>query len=88
MTTDDEKEDYLRSVAVTLGEHFDHVQILVSWNEEALTKRFAAGTGNWYARQGLAHEFITRDVAQENAHALSKVLPQEPPDETETWRES
>ena len=68
-----------------LGEHFDHVQVLVSWNEQGTTQRLFEGGGNWYARQGMAHEFIKCDDAQTNAFELNKILPK--PDESgDDWK--
>lgn len=72
--TVDERLDYLERVTRELGEHFDHVQIMVSWNEDAQTHRDFFGTGNWYARQGLAHEFIQFDIAQQNAKEIVERL--------------
>jgi len=53
-----------------------HIQILASWNEDGHTKAISFGNGNWYARQGLAHEFINKDIAQENAQQLSDLINQ------------
>lgn len=68
-----------------LGEHFDHVQILATWNEEGTTQRHFTGSGNWYARQGMAHDFISWDKAQTAADEISKVLPK-PDDDGENWK--
>lgn len=46
-----------------LGEHFDAVQILVSTHDPEGTEAFARGLGNWYARQGMAREFVERATA-------------------------
>lgn len=62
-----------------LGEHFSSVQIMVSFNEEGLTKCIKRGSGDWYARQGMAHEFINADIAQENAAQLAEKI--NPPEE-------
>lgn len=78
--TGEEAHALLGEFVEKLGEHFDHVQILATWNEEGLTKAAYSGCGSWYARQGLAHEFINKDIAQENAHQLAeKINP--PPDD-------
>lgn len=66
--TQEEAEIYIQKVATELGEHFDAVQILVSWNEESSTMMEASGAGNWYARQGMAREFLNKDQAQTIAH--------------------
>ena len=69
-----EVETLLEDVAAKLGEHFDAVQILVSWNEEGASFLAKRGAGNWYARQGMAHEFITSDIAQDAAEQLAVKL--------------
>lgn len=86
MTTE-EVEELLEKTAAALGEHFDAVQVLVSWNEDGATTCVKRGAGNWYARQGMAHEFINADVSQENAAALSRVLPQPPSDDSDSWKD-
>lgn len=83
--TEAEIESILRECTEKLGEHFEAVQILVSWNEDGLSKMRKMGAGNWYARQGMAHEFINADIAQENAHQIAaKLTP--PPDESDDWK--
>lgn len=37
------------------------VQILVTWDEEGNTETVNIGAGNWYARIGMAREFLERD---------------------------
>ena len=72
--TAEEKQRFLDRAIEQLGEHFDHVQIMVTWNEAGSSHRDYSGCGNWYARQGMAHEFINMDLAQENARAISERL--------------
>lgn len=79
--TNREIEKLLEDTAAKLGEHFDGVQILVSWNELGLTKNCFKGSGNWFTRQGMAHQFITEDIAQDNARAIAFRL-NPPPEET------
>lgn len=64
-----------------LTEHYPDacVQLLVCWTEEDQTKAFKTGIGNWYARQGMAHEFINSEIAEENARQLAEQI--KPPDE-------
>lgn len=81
----EEAERILEDAAARLGEHFDAVQILASGNEEGLTFCCKRGVGNWYARRGMAHEFINADQAQEIAHQIAQVL-KPPPDEGEAWK--
>jgi len=46
------------------------------------------GGGNWYARQGMAQEFINEDISQEMTRQLSDALykPEEKEDGDE-WKE-
>lgn len=68
-STDAERQ--VRAAVATLSEHFDAVQILVTWpNSTGGTAAFALGAGNWYARQGLAREFIAKDQADTLARAI------------------
>lgn len=70
MTTSE--RDLLEKAAETLGEHWDAVQILVSRGaEEGGTEMADRGSGNWYARQGMCHKFITRDEADELASTIA-----------------
>jgi hypothetical protein len=73
--TYEEAEKHLERLAADLGEHFDAIQIMVSWEKEGggtyCTKK---GFGNWFARQGMAHDFILANGAQEHAAALSAQL--------------
>lgn len=69
----EEAEELCQKVATQLGEHFDAVQILVSWNEDNSSYCVKRGCGNWYARKGMAHEFIDMDAAQITANEISQV---------------
>lgn len=73
----------LEDTAAKLGEHFDAVQIMATKNEEGHTLCVKRGSGNWYARQGMAHEFINEDIAQESARQIADQL-KEPP---EDWKQ-
>lgn len=58
-----------------LHEHFEAIQILATWvDDDGQTCRVSLGIGNFYARQGLAHEFIEMDAAATTAHELAKVI--------------
>jgi hypothetical protein len=58
-----------------LNEHFEAVQILATWvDDDGMTCRASLGVGNWYARQGLAREFLEMDAAATTAHELAKVI--------------
>jgi hypothetical protein len=82
--TEEESMKLIEKCSASLGEHYEAVQILVTWSESGLTYSQARGSGNWYARQGMAHEFIQKDIAQENAHQISKAIT--PPDEGDDWK--
>lgn len=70
-----------------LMEHFDCVQVLCSRvTPDRETESYYQGAGNWHGRQGMAREFLSQDQAQTNAAEIAKVMPQEPPDDSENWR--
>lgn len=74
MTTK-EKQDMLLKLVQDLGEHFEAVQLLVSWqNDENKTSMISQGGGNYYARIGMAKNFVESDMAFENAEALAKQI--------------
>ena len=57
-----------------LMEHFDAVQILATVVSERGTELVAIGSGNWYARRGMAEEFINRDRAVTEANELAEAI--------------
>jgi hypothetical protein len=70
-----------------LMEHFDCVQVLCSRvSSDRGTEDYYRGAGNWYGRQGMARHFLSQDQAQTNAAEIAKVMPQEPPDDSEHWK--
>jgi len=69
-----------------LMEHFDCVQILVSSSIPDGTSNVFIGGGNWFARQGMAHEFIRKDKAQTDAREISLAIQSTPPDDGEEWK--
>jgi hypothetical protein len=82
--TNTEVEKYLEEMAAKIGEHFGAVQIMVSWlDDKGRTSGCKKGVGDWYARQGMAHEFINEDVAFENARQIAQKL-EPPPDDS--WK--
>jgi len=64
----------LQEILTELSEHFDCVQVMLSFCEEGGTTLKQFGRGNWYARQGMAHEFINSDIAIDNANQIAKKL--------------
>lgn len=82
--TNEEAEKILEKAALDLGEFFSSVQILASWPDgEGRTKGSKRGCGDWYARQGLAHEFISENNAVDTANAIAREL-KEPPEDWQT----
>lgn len=74
MTENEAREKVIADAVATLAEHFDHVQVLATWDANDHSHRMSRGAGNWYARQGLAHEFINNEVARENANEVAKAI--------------
>jgi hypothetical protein len=75
---DTQRTELLDNCLAKLSEHFDHVQILATWDDSESTMTLERGAGNWYARQGMAQAFINRDQAQDHASQLAKAIkPQE-----------
>jgi hypothetical protein len=72
--TDDEKMALIGKHVSALAEHFANVQIMVSWNEDGNTRCARQGAGDWYARQGMAHEFISMDRARDQADQIRGLL--------------
>lgn len=70
----DEQLAIVRQHILALSEFFDTVQILVSNTTDAGTEHVFLGSGNWFARQGMAHDFINKDRAQTEAHELAGVI--------------
>lgn len=64
-----------------LREFFPDVQVLVSWVEESdgCTRDLFRGKGNWYARAGMANEFLNRDQGQVAAKEIADRL--KPPED-------
>lgn len=58
----------LRKHSMGLGEQFENVRILVSFNEEGETKMMHDGCGNWYCSTGMARAFLLRDEIEERRH--------------------
>ncbi len=83
MTNQQKLAELERHVA-ELSEFYDSVQIFASGlNSDGTTFSHKRGSGNWYARQGLAHEFIQENIAEDTADKISQKL--DPPDNE--WKE-
>lgn len=80
MTSEERTKIVERHVA-ELSEIYDAVQILGTWlNENGETCGQKRGSGNWYARQGMAREFLEQDSAELSAKAIGERL--DPPDDS------
>lgn len=74
-----EQKNIVRQHVTALSEFFDSVQIFVSNSSDIGTESVYLGSGNWFARQGMAHDFIHKDQAQTEAIELSAVInPKDP----------
>lgn len=83
--THDELREFIEKKVAEIHEHCDAVQVLVSWNEEGVTRDLFSGAGNWYARQGMAREFVIRNKAQEFARQIKDSQPP-PATEGDEWK--
>jgi hypothetical protein len=66
-----EASEILQRHVSNMSEHFDAIQVLVTWFEgDGVTRALSKGSGNYYARVGMAKEFVVR----EDAAQLCKLL--------------
>lgn len=72
--TEDDANKILDDFCRKLGEHFDSVQIMVSDTDTNGTRSFRRGIGNWYARQGMAHEFIQQNISADTAKYIAQEI--------------
>lgn len=78
--TDAEKLTILERHVRELSEIYDCVQVLATGlRPDNTTFSHKRGSGNFYARQGLAHEFIQDNVSEDLAVYIAKEL--DPPDD-------
>jgi hypothetical protein len=86
--TPDEAVRFLDRAVAQLGEHFDCVQILASWPDPDGngTRASYRGGGNWFARQGMAHDFVEINQATTSAREIGRAI-EPPPDDGEAWKE-
>lgn len=67
----EQEKEMLDKMMVILEEHFDCIQILVSkLRPDGGTESHFRGSGNWYARQGMAYEFIDEQKSREMAQQI------------------
>ena len=87
------QNNILEQAAILLGEHFDHFQILVTWNEQSRTYFEHLGGGNWHARKAICREFLELDQARTLAHEINNdeciiFEGEDPPEDSDGWKES
>lgn len=73
----EEARNILDAHVSQLKEHFDAVQLMVSWETDdgnATTSCVKRGGGNWWARQGMAHDFINTDTADTLGTTIAEKL--------------
>lgn len=80
---DENLEELLSKCCAMLGEHSDSVLILISTQDKGKTTFTYEGRGNYYARLGMCHSFISK----EDADALGEIIQPPPDDESESWKE-
>ena len=64
MSKDQPEVEIVRRAVLSLGEHFDPVQIFVTRSEECgkqLTTNINLGSGNWFARYGQVKEWVVKE---------------------------
>lgn len=73
----------LESCVTKLSECYDAVQIMGTFlTPDNRTIGHKRGSGNWYARQGMAQQFVQDDEAE--SHAIQIAAKLDPPDES--WK--
>lgn len=78
--TDEQRVKIMERHAAELSEIYDSVQIMASYvTSDGRTRSHKRGSGDFYARQGLAHELIQENIAEDNALMIAQKL--DPPDE-------
>ena len=74
----DKRAVLLDKLSSALMEHFDSVQILTTWmDEEGVTHQLKWGRGNWFARQGMARQFMQEDLAQDIGFEIARRMPED-----------
>lgn len=84
--TNTERQVIVDQCVARLMEVTDCVQILGSYHDEEGTHSLYIGAGNWFARTGMAHDFLDRDEANTSANAVKPYLTQPPPEDGENWK--
>lgn len=61
----------VEQIAARLSEDWECVQILVSRAEGDSTGRYFCGLGNWFGRQGMAHDFVKTEETRSIVEAIN-----------------
>lgn len=74
--TGEEAHKIVEKAVNDLREFFPDVQVLVSWVDDDAheTRDVFQGRGNWYARVGMARDFLARDEGQTTAKEIADRL--------------
>jgi len=68
---EEQRQLILENHCSAMAEHFDAVQILVSGvDSEGNTYRQYYGSGNYFARTGMCHDFVGQEAATQIANKL------------------
>jgi hypothetical protein len=71
--TEEQVTEMLDKVRAQLAEHFDAIQIHVSWlNPDGTTSMRHRGSGNYYARVGMSQDFCLKEQAEVLADELAR----------------
>ena len=87
MTPEEQRQQVVEECIARLMEFGEAAQIMLTWcdAETGGTYDIFQGRGNWYARTGMAHDFLNQDRARTNAHEMPK--PPTPEDDAgEEWK--
>lgn len=77
--TQKEAHEIVSKAAAGLGEHFDHVLILTTWDESGESRSVQCSEGNLFARRGLARAFLDNDAAEASANKIADAI--KPPED-------
>ena len=84
--TEQEGLQKLRDALVCLREHFGHVVIVGTWDENGSSMMAQSGFGNYYAQIGMVNTYIDNFKAEDAAREIAKATAP-PPDDSESWKE-
>ena len=73
--TDKDREQRISSLMKQLTEFADAVQVHCTWlTPNGTTSIYHLGSGNWYARTGMARHFLDQDIQSDAAVAIAEEL--------------